>query len=283
MKFPIGAMTVGDILDRGLKVLLPRLPAFYVINLIVLAPLIVFQLAAPTFLAGVQNPSDPMAQLGPTLLVFFLTLILTIILQPIGTAAILHIIAQDFVDKRVSLGDALNFGLRRFGSLFVTSLLVGLVLVVGFILLIVPGIIFYVWYAFFAQVVVVEGLSGTAAMERSKALTEGYRWRIFGVIILVGIIGAVIGFAVGLLNFVIPSYEQLVVPKTGPFDSGIRLVPIYPNFYINTLLGILVQILVATYQTICITLLYFDLRNRKEGFDLEMAAREQQAAPQPSN
>lgn len=38
MRFQIGAMTVGDILDRGLKMLLLKLGTFYVINLIVLAP-----------------------------------------------------------------------------------------------------------------------------------------------------------------------------------------------------------------------------------------------------
>ena len=44
MKFQIGAMTVGDILDRGLKMLLANLPAFYLINLLVLWPIIIFRL-----------------------------------------------------------------------------------------------------------------------------------------------------------------------------------------------------------------------------------------------
>jgi hypothetical protein len=43
---------------------------------------------------------------------------------------------------------------------------------------------------------------------------------------------------------------------------------------LSTLLNFLVQ----TYGAICFTLLYFDLRIRKEGYDLELAAR-QQAAP----
>ena len=49
MKFPIGAMTVGDVLDRGIKLLLARLPAYYLIDLIVAWPfaLIVQGLLAP--------------------------------------------------------------------------------------------------------------------------------------------------------------------------------------------------------------------------------------------
>jgi len=39
----------------------------------------------------------------------------------------------------------------------------------------------------------------------------------------------------------------------------------------------LVQVLFQCYGHVCQTLLYLDLRIRKEGFDLEMAARQQQA------
>ena len=35
MRFPLGEMTVGDILDRGLKLLFARLPVFYAVNLLV--------------------------------------------------------------------------------------------------------------------------------------------------------------------------------------------------------------------------------------------------------
>ena len=38
MKFPLGAMTVGDILDRGLKMLVGRFPTFFAINLLFLSP-----------------------------------------------------------------------------------------------------------------------------------------------------------------------------------------------------------------------------------------------------
>ena len=47
---------------------------------------------------------------------------------------------------------------------------------------------------------------------------------------------------------------------------------------LQTLVTALVNILVQTYGAVCLTLLYFDLRIRKEGFDLELAAR-QQATP----
>lgn len=287
MKFQIGAMTVGDILDRGLKLLLHNLPVFFVINLIVLAPLIVVQLIMPELLVQLTaGPAGPvtLAQGLAAFTPFMVAIILTIILQPVGTAAILHIIAQDFVDRRVSLGGALSFGFSRFGSLLGTSILVGLVLMVGFILCIVPGIIFYIWYVFFAQIVVVEKLSGTTAMQRSKSLTEGYRGRVFGVIVLLIVVGIIFQGAFGLLERVLPSYDAVPI-EVAPRAFGqpaVRLVVNRGNLYINTIVTQLANILVQTYTAVCITLFYFDLRIRKEGFDLELAAREQSPGEEPA-
>ncbi|HWY88667.1 MAG TPA: hypothetical protein VNX28_18280 [Gemmataceae bacterium] len=274
MKFQIGAMTVGDILDRGLKMLLANLPAFYLINLMVLWPVIIFQIAFPM----VAPPDSP----ASIFIGIWIALILAIIVQPIGSAAMLHIISQDFVDQRVTIGSAIRFAMRRFGSLLGTSILTGIVVGVGLCLCGVPGVLFYVWYALFAQIVVVENLGGMNALNRSKTLTEGFRWRVFGVLILVIVISLITQYSVALLlERVIPSYDLLPVPKKNQFDMGFRLVAKYPNLWINLIVAWLISILVQAYGTICVTLLYFDLRNRKEGFDLELAAREQQTAEQP--
>jgi hypothetical protein len=274
MKFQIGAMTVGDILDRSMRLLMARLPTFYVINLITMSPMIAFQLALPLISGqaseGVTSPEAGMIALLGMLAAIFLYLIL----QPLGTAAILHIIAQEFVDRSVTLGDAFSFAFRRFGPLLGTSILAGLTIGLGFLLCMVPGILFAIWYAFVAQVVVVEGLSGGAAMTRSKDLTEGYRGRVFGLLALILVINYIFVLAAGMLQFVLPQQELVST------DTGVRQMFSYRNYCINITVSQLVRILVGTFQAVCITLCYFDLRIRKEGFDLELAA--QQQAPTPS-
>lgn len=283
MKFPIGAMTVGDILDRGLKVLLARLGTFYLINLIVLLPTILYLLTIPALtMAG--STTSPSAALGGVFLGAFAVLILALILQPIGTAAILHVIAQEFIDQRVGLGPAFRFALSRFGKLLGASILSGLVIGVGFVLCFVPGIIFWSWYALVAQVVVVEGLGAEKAMKRSKDLTVGFRGRVLGLLLLILVIGILLQSGVSLLEYVIPSTER--VPTERPErlvslqETGYTQVLNYRNYAIQTLIGQLIGILVQTFQAVCFTLLYFDLRIRKEGFDLELAARQQAPTPQ---
>ncbi len=67
------------------------------------------------------------------------------------------------------------------------SILVGLVVIVGFILLIVPGIIFAVWFSFTTMIVVLEGLRGKAALQKSKSYVQGRWWPVLGRIVLLGL------------------------------------------------------------------------------------------------
>jgi hypothetical protein len=274
MRFPIGAMSVGDILDRGLKVLLARLPTFYAINLIALSPIILLQLVQPQLASvgtqpGQSGPFADSSLVGVAIGVGLATFVLTIILSQIGNAAVLHIIAQEFVDQRVGLGQALRFALHRFGRLLGAAILAGLTIGLGFVLCIAPGIIFAIWYVFVSQVVVVEGLKAEKAMSRSKELTSGYRGRILGILVLCIAISMVFQASAGLLQRVLPMQEMV---RT---DFGYTTVFIYRNYVINVLVTQMVNILVQTYLAVCITLLYFDIRIRKEGFDLELAAQQQ--------
>jgi hypothetical protein len=288
MKFQLGAMTVGDIFDRGLKVLLAKLPTFYAINMLVLIPLFALNLFFPLIMQGGAGHG-----LGTALLVtfgaFLLLIVILVILQPLATGAILHVIAQDFVNRDTSVGDALQFSLSRFGRLLGTSILAGLIIGIGFILFCIPGIFFSIWYAFIAQIVVVENLGGISALSRSKKLGEGFYGRILGISFMVGVLFLLWGGAQQLLNKVIPTNGPPVVapglqrelpgaPGGAPQFDLRDFAPgefYYHNYVIQQVIDFLVRVLLQSYSAVCWTLFYFDLRIRKEGFDLELAAQEE--------
>ncbi len=268
MKFAIGAMSVGDVLDRGLKLLLARLPTFFLIYLTAISPLIIFLILQPFLLEG--SGSAPALGLAIGGLV---TIGLSVVLSQIATAATLHVILEEFVDRPVTVGQALSFALQRFAPLLGTSILAGLIIMVGFMLCIAPGVYFAVSYIFASQIVVQEGLSGTPALTRSKNLIADHRGRVFGVILLVYIASFLIqmGLAYGL-NTVLP--EQEVIPTASGFEMRTKAI----NHVIDVLVTQLVGIIFGTYMAICSTLLYLDLRIRKEGLDLEIAAERQHEA-----
>lgn len=86
-----------------------------------------------------------------------------------------------------------NISFKRFVYFFLTCLLAGLAIFGGIILLVIPGIILAVRFAFVRYISVEKGLAPREALKASVLLTKGYRWKIFGfalLCVLINILGA---------------------------------------------------------------------------------------------
>jgi hypothetical protein len=86
-----------------------------------------------------------------------------------------------------------------FWPLAAVSILVGLGIAVGFILLIIPGLILMVIWSVVAPVTVLERPGVFAAFGRSRELVRGNGWNVFGVIVVVFLSVVVVSVAAGLL------------------------------------------------------------------------------------
>ena len=136
-------------------------------------------------------------------------------------------------------------------KLLATNLLQIVVMLIGFVLLIVPGIIFSLWLIFVPIIVVLENTWGIAAFKRSKNLGKGYYLRTFLLLALIVLcvypfIG-IVGFGLGML---LPGTAQLLIA--------------------------IVSILVTPLILIVLVLLYYDLRARKEAYDTVALAEDLQ-------
>lgn len=146
-------------------------------------------------------------------------------------------------------------------------------LVVGFLLLVIPGLVVIglaVWMAVRWSMVwaamLAEDVGPINALRRSWNLTRGHWWRILGILIVVAILQAVIGFG---LNILFGGIAALIPGIEPDVRSALVLI-------VTTLLNAVV----TPITTIAITLLYFDLRVRNEGYDLDQLA--QQTGPAAS-
>ena len=102
--------------------------------------------------------------------------------------------------RRASFSDCLIAGLRNWPALFVLNLMRGVAIIGGYLLFVVPGVILnLVWYAA-GPVQVIEGGSPLASLRRSADLTRGRRWSLFGLSIVVGVIGFLIGLVSGFIG-----------------------------------------------------------------------------------
>jgi hypothetical protein len=142
------------------------------------------------------------------------------------------------------------------------GILVSLSVFGGMLLLIVPGIIFSLWFALTTPAIIAENTKAIEGMKRSRELARGNLGKIFSVLFLTSIISGIIGMIISvpfsLLSGVIQATHGMgvlstVVSQIGSMSGNIIAAPI----------GAAAAIL-----------LYYDLRIRKEGFDLEMLANE---------
>ena len=110
-------------------------------------------------------------------------------------------LVKDIQDGRRdhSIGDLIRSVEPVFWPLAAVSILFGIGLGIGFILLIIPGLILMVIWAVVAPVTVLERPGVFAAFGRSQQLVRGNGWNVFAVIVLVFLAVAVIGVAAGLL------------------------------------------------------------------------------------
>jgi hypothetical protein len=134
---------------------------------------------------------------------------------------------------------------KRSGSMVGVSIIIGIFIGVGLILLVIPGIIAIAWTAVAGPAVAIERITGGAALSRSRALTRGRTGHVLGTLLLAWIIGA----ALYVLAF-LAAMARL----------GVKVVQLVTQ---------LVWIAVLPLLTVPATFLYSDLRVRNEGADID--------------
>src|SRR4051794_21083272 len=100
----------------------------------------------------------------------------------------------DILDGRRdhTVGSLFSSATPFIGTLIGAGILATLIVIVGFILIIIPGLIALTFLAVVAPAVVIERTGVTGALSRSRELVGGNGWRVFGVIVVLFLLTAVV-------------------------------------------------------------------------------------------
>lgn len=169
-----------------------------------------------------------------------------------GTVVVV-VVSDIYLGEETNVRRSIDEVVSRFGSVLGAAILQGVLVFVGLLLLVVPAFIFYAWSFAMGAAVVLEGVGATHAYARSRALAKGYVGHILGTLAMAWVIVAVVFFGA-------------VFALTAAFD----LLGIDPRF-VDAFFGLLVC-LTYPFISVVTTILYYDLRIRQEGFDVEFLA-----------
>lgn len=179
---------VGQLVGDSWKLMRERWVVYVKCSLIFIAAVIVvvivfggFGMATGVAHLLLQN-SDYNAAWGLGTLGFgFLLLILAIILIIIGGTIVKAATTYIFGVTHVpTVKEALGVGWKKFWPFLWTSILSALIIIIGLILFIIPGLVFLVWYFFATYIVLFEGESGWTALQKSKKYVQGRFWPLAG-------------------------------------------------------------------------------------------------------
>jgi hypothetical protein len=187
------------------------------------------------------------------------------VLSSIATAATVFVVSESYLGRPLTAASALRRATPLLGRLIVCSLLFAIVVGFGFLFFLVPGIVLLCGLLLaFPSLVLEPGSSPTGALSRSWSLTRGSRLRMLGLVVTVVILLYVPIVGLGAL-------ATIVLPAGR--GSGV----LTPGLVTLAVVGVL-QMLLYPLLYCVLTVAYYDLRVRKEGFDLEVLASTLQPA-----
>ncbi len=195
------------------------------------------------------------------------TAIIAAIWLSIWVSIILLMYSDNIANKKlVNLQDLQREAIPKMWPLILVGLLVALLTMGGLILLIIPGIIFMVWYSLAELIVVFEDKRGMAALSASRELFRGRCWKalwtVFGGPFIIGLVYAVV---YGVLFYLIATLTgvgmEAMFTETG-FES---------EFLWVTVLDAIIEILVFPWIVIYTVLAYREMKKSHKPKTLEKA------------
>lgn len=256
-----GPRSVPQILDGALRLYFSRFGLLFGIAagsgvITWLLTLAVPRMQLPPGIPGVANGVGSSFVLFIPFLSFFLPLWWVSLISTVAAlwAAVAIVVAADagaeFQDESMELGKILGTALRRLWPFIVTAIAFYLVTMSGFILLLVPGVIFGTRWSVAMIAAIVEERGASSALGRSWDLVRGLFWHAFGAAFLAAVATVIIGLV-------------LQVPTLFALAGGRGF-----SFALGGLWEAAVGAATTPYMYCVLVLLMLDLRARKEGTDI---------------
>ncbi|MHA7775939.1 hypothetical protein [Roseibium sp. M-1] len=244
-KAPLG---VGSIIGESFSILFGKFLQVIIIGFV--PTLIGFLISGALNGFNVALGMEPQDFSGPGAVVAtILSFLINMVVYAVTTALLVQLAYDAKLSRPVQIGRYVGPAISAIVPLAIVTIIVTILVAIGFALLIVPGLWIYAVFAVIAPVIVIER-AGFGAMGRSASLTKEYRWPIVGAIILAIILAMIINivalFVVGL------------VATAGTF-----------GLVIGVILFAAISTLGAGYISILVALIYARLREVKEGVSVD--------------
>ena len=259
---------VGHVLSRSMATLARNIVPFGLLALLFTAPSFILtvifdpqgELTDPKTMRAIElGHSTAYGEIAVLIAAVIGLTILGIILSTVVTATMVYGTFQDLRGTPASIGISLRKGVGAILPVIGVALLATLLATLGLLLLIFPALMIMaaLWVAI--PTAVVERPGVIASLKRSADLTRGYRWKIFGIFVVIWLVS---GVAVGMVQ----TPFAVTIATAGPngLSSG--------TFILYNGIILIVSAFFTALGAVASAVAYHDLRAVKEGFDIDRFA-----------
>ncbi|WP_420631455.1 hypothetical protein [Candidatus Leptofilum sp.] len=269
-------LSVGELFDRAFRIYRNNFGIFLGIMLLTQIPIYLFNIVLTTVAETAPNltvGSNFENLFGTAIIASIIALILSIIFFQIGSAALTKAVSDSYLGRKIGYWESFQRMGNSWATLIFASIVAGFIVfglaipviilffipcigpILGFIGAFIVGAIGNVLISLVTPVVVLERKGAIASVRRAWELAKHRFWWAFGYLFLLGLLSglvilgptAVIEFLFATILGDTSSFFQIIVEQTSNSLLSAVFMPI---------------------RLAAITLMYFDLRIRFEGFDL---------------
>jgi hypothetical protein len=247
------AMTTGALLDRAVRLYANNFALLIGITAVAYVP---FYLIMLLFQSSINfNPHDENAAWAAIIYLIVFMVLWASIAFPIAGGAATYAISERYLGNQVAISKALRRGLANFWPVSLAQITVSIRVIIGLMLFIIPGVLWLLSYSLVVPTILIEGQKATPSLRRSRQLMKGQRSKALAIMVVLILLEAITGAGVSSVSRAVFSAES---------TGGAVLLSAINN---------LMSIFLAPLGIVATILLYYDMRIRKEGFDLDMLSR----------
>ncbi|MGA3291583.1 MAG: hypothetical protein ABSC49_00340 [Candidatus Microgenomates bacterium] len=139
------------------------------------------------------------------------------------TAAVIIAFGQVIKGDKFSVKETFASAWKKYWIFLLLNIVLALAYLLGFVLLIVPGVLFVVWFAFSRFIMIEKGTGIKESFLESKELVKGNYWRIFGRLVVFGVFAVVCEVILSIIPYGVGSVINVVL-------GGLFILPSYLLF-----------------------------------------------------
>lgn len=268
-------LSVGDVIATTSRTLGTHAKVIFLLTSALVIPSTLLGIAIQwlQYYAATSAPPGSMEAATRSLWVSLSTLpvvIITWLAAVVVHGAILHITLESLQGRSATLRESLRAMRPRYFALVFTMFLVGIITGIGIFLCIVPGFIALTFLAIALPVCFRENLGPIDSLQRSIELTEGHRWTIFVIYLLI-----TVGFGTLMCCVLSPSMVSLFQQTQESMQRGTVFVqdPLTPMSLFSNFLSMCLQTVISAFSTIIPCVIYARLRGLRDNVDAQKLAQ----------